>query len=379
METDTKEKVIEQIPPAEEKKGIMDAVLKSRHPEHKEEKKPEEKPKEEKKPEEKKEEKKPESKKLEEKPKEEKKPETPAQKSIDEMIAEKTGGKYKTFDDFDKYANRAERKLSERIVKLAEWEEKGIDIYDVIKYESKGYDKLNPEKIEDAKKLLFETWSEDDKGITQKELEYKFKKEYGDLIKSDEDLTDDEKAALSERKEVLQLELNRKATQAQKTLLDKKKEFEIPKNKDNQPSEQELSELIKQWKESVTPVVNEHKEEVFSVIENDKASDFKFVITDKEKENTLETMINPSSIVQRHIKDGKTDLNGLRRTAFIVENFEKVLSAYGQTRFDAGKKEVVDGIENPSKDTRGARVVDSEITNPVQAAIADKKRRAAEH
>lgn len=297
----------------------------------------------------------------------------PVQKTIDEQIAEKTGGKYKTFEEFDKYANRAERKLSERIIRLAELEEKGVDIYDIIKYESKGYDKLNPEKTEDAKKLLFEKWSEEDKGITAKELEYKFKKEYGILNKSDEDLTEDEK----EEKEISQITLMRSAKQAQQFMLDKKKEFELPKNNTNQPTEQELQGLIDQWKGSVTPVVNEHKEEIFSVTEGKEKKDFKFVVTDEERNKTLQTMINPSTIVQRHIKDGKTDMNGLRRTAFIVENFDKILSAYGEDRYNAGLKNVIESIENPSTDSRGTRIVESTITNPAKAAAADKAKRAS--
>ena len=372
MATETQEVVTETEEKQPTEKEVMSEMIKSRYgkkEETKEEKPPvEEKTKEKAKPESKTETK------AETKPEEksEVKPEAPVQKSIDEMISEKTGGKYKTFEDFDKYANRQERKLSERIVKLVELEEKGVDIYDVIKYESKGYDKLNPEKPEDAKKLLFEKWSEDEKGITQKELEFKYKQLYGKINKAEEDLSDDEK----EEKEVQEIALMRKAKEAQQSLLDKRKDYELPKNNTNQPSEQELSALIEQWKGEVTPVITNHKEEIFSVTEGKDKKDFKFVVTDEERNKTLQTMINPSNIVQRHIKDGKTDLNGLRRTAFIVENFDKILSAYGEDRYNAGLKNVVESIENTSHDSRGTRVVESEITDPAKAIAAERKKQA---
>ena len=230
MATETQDVVTETEEKLPTEKEVMSEMIKSRYgkkEETKEEKPPvEEKTKEKAKPEIKTEpnaETKPEK-------KPEVKPEAPVQKSIDEMISEKTGGKYKTFEDFDKYANRQERKLSERIVKLAELEERGVDIYDIIKYESKGYDKLNPEKPEDAKKLLFEKWSEDEKGITQKELEFKYKQLYGKINKAEEDLSDDEK----EEKEVQEIALMRKAKEAQQSLLDKRKDYELPKNNINQ-------------------------------------------------------------------------------------------------------------------------------------------------
>jgi len=294
-------------------------------------------------------------------------------KSIDDLIAEKTGGKYNTFEEFEKYANREEKKLSERLSKLAELEEKGHDIYDIIKYESKGYDKLNPAQVEDAKKLLFEKWGEEEPGITVKELEYKFKKQFPVTV--GEDTTDEEKEAA----EIAQLALTRQATNAKQQLIDKKKQFELPINKrTDEPDPQELQGLIEQWKGQVTPAVKDYKEEIFSITEGKDKKDFKFVITDAERNATLSTMINPSSIVQRHIdKDGKTDLNGLRRTAFVVENFDKILSVYGQSRYDAGKKEVVEGIENPSTDTRGSRSLEQTEMNPAKVAAADKAKRLA--
>lgn len=299
---------------------------------------------------------------------EEKKSEEPKPKTIDEIIAERTEGKFKNFDDYHKYATREDKKeraLSERLKKLADLEEKGIDIYDVLKYDAKGYDKLNPDKPEDAKALLFEKWSEEEKGITAKELEYKFKRQFKTTVA--DDATDEEK----EEAEIAALSLTRNAKQAQQFLLDKKKEFELPKNNINktEPTEQELSELVKEWTNTVTPATSDYKEESFSVIENKEKKDYKFVITDEEKKGVLQTMINPSNMIPK-LADGKTDINGLRRVALIYNHFDKILSSYGEDRFNAGHKMGIESIENPSKDVRGAKVITGKFNSPAEAMAA---------
>ena len=287
-------------------------------------------------------------------------------KSIDEIIAERTSGKFKNFEEYDKYANREdkkERKLSERLQKLAELEEKGVDIYDIVKFDAKGYDKLNPEKTEDAKRLLFELWSEEEKGITQKELEYKFKKQFPVTI--DEDANDNEK----EEAEIAQLSMTRKAKEAQQKLLDKKKEYELPKNNNNTPTEQELSELVKEWTDTVTPAANDYKEESFSVTEGKEKKDYKFVITDEEKKGVIQTMINPSNMIPK-LPDGKADINGLRRVALIYNHFDKILSTYGESRFNAGHKSGIESIENPSRKNNGGGKMDTGKPKSKEEAMA---------
>src|SRR3990167_2825170 len=299
----------------------------------------------------------------------------PKPKTFDDYFSEKTEGKFKNLEEYETHLREEAKKevkipqLSERLKKLAEMEEKGQDIFEVLRYEGKGYDKLTPETENDAKKLLFEKWELETPGITVREMEFKFKKKYSRTL--EEDASEEER----EESEIAKIELMRDAKGAQKFLLDKKKEFELPQNKNNQPTDTEVAELVKVWKDTVAPVVSGYKEEKIKLADG---SEFSFSIGDEERKSILDTMITPANIVQRHIVNGKTDLNGLRRTALIQEHFDKILNAYGSKRFEEGKKATLDAIENPSRQKNGVKTPDGKpITDPVQAAAADKRKKMA--
>jgi len=288
-------------------------------------------------------------------------PEEERAKHIENFFSEKTEGKFKNLEEYTNHIKEQAKseikvpKLSERLQKLAELEERGIDIERVLDYQKKGYDKLNPENISDAKKLFFEKWREEDSDITDRELEHKFKKQYEAVLKNSDDLTDDER----EEQEIAKIALTRNAKKIHKEFIDKQKELELPKS--NPDYQAELESLKRQWQEATEPHIKSYNEETFKVAEGEA---IKFSINDSQKAKLQEAIIDPSTYILNKCAvktaDGKivTDIPKLRRILALVENENEIIgTAFAQGK-SAGAKAEVERIENLE---RGSGVASPEV------------------
>jgi hypothetical protein len=124
--------------------------------------------------------------------------ETPVvvQKSLDEYVAEQSGGKFKTWAEVEEATKPKEIFANEKIKHLNELAEKGIDVTsrEFIELQS-----LDVDSLDKADDILYEKWkrSEDGEGLSEKTIRAEINKKYNVnewIEKADEDLTDDDRA-----------------------------------------------------------------------------------------------------------------------------------------------------------------------------------------
>lgn len=115
-------------------------------------------------------------------------------KTFEELLAEKTGGKFSKWEDIEKELTPKEVFANEQIKHLNELAAKGIDVTskEFLELQSANFEKLD--KVED---ILFEKWkrSEDGEGLSEKTIRRDINRKYNVdewIDKVDADLTDDD-------------------------------------------------------------------------------------------------------------------------------------------------------------------------------------------
>ena len=301
-----------------------------------------------------------------------------SQKSFDELLSEKTDGKYTNIEDLIKQVEEpATTFASERIKFLNDLEEKGINIEDVMAFDSLKVDDLDPSSLEQASALIKHKMRIDEPGITERELEYEFNKIYD--LSEPEDGEEIQKEDL----EMTKLRLIRQGRLAKEDLLKKKKELQIPKVTTNAEEQKKLlddqikenEKLAEQWKEKVGASVKDYKEESFSV---EKDVDFKYEVPEAVKKQTEEAMAMPNDILNRYVQNGTTDINKFRREMTILNNYESIIRAVYSQGKNAGVEYNVSETTNLQKETTSAAGSSKEpILSPAKT-VAKAMRDAAQ-
>lgn len=115
-------------------------------------------------------------------------------KSFEDHLAERSGGKYKKWEDIEQELTPKEVFANEKIKKLNELALKGVDVSSKEFFELQS---LDFEKMDKPEDVLFERWkrSEDGKGLSEKVIRHEINKKYNVeawATKEAEDMTDDD-------------------------------------------------------------------------------------------------------------------------------------------------------------------------------------------
>jgi hypothetical protein len=125
---------------------------------------------------------------------EEEKNKTVPEKSFEENLKEKSGGKYSKWEDVESLLNSKDPFANDNIKRLNELASKGID---VTSREFLELQSLDVDKIERSDDILFEKWkrSEDGEGLSEKTIRAEINKKYNVnewIDKEDSELTEDD-------------------------------------------------------------------------------------------------------------------------------------------------------------------------------------------
>lgn len=300
---------------------------------------------------------------------EEEKSEDPTSSSdsvdVNALIKEQTQGKFETLEAL---VEKAEQKpedvfANEQIQKLNDLAKNGVDIAQVLKFQSLGISELDPANPSDARRLLKLQMQQEDPEATDREMEILLKLDYP----IDED--DDE----AEENEVSKAKMSRMARKAKKDLLKKESELELPQSnsinpvdaaKQREQAEMKKKEDAQKWKQVVDNNLMDYSRESFEI---EKDYKFDFQVDSNSIKDIAASMQNP---ISRYVnKSGDTDMNKLRKEMTILNNYDKIIKAIHKQAVSMGRKSIVDGLKNPS--VKGS-VKSSKEGKSITQQIADK-------
>jgi len=252
---------------------------------------------------------------------------------LDALIAEKTNGKFKSLDELNSY-NPEPQFASERIKKLNELEQSGVDILDVLKYDSLKIESFDTDNVNQAIALIKQKMKLDDPDATEDEINYLVKKQYS----LNEDMDEDD----YKYQETL---IKKTARKAKKELLEYKDKLNLPSsNAKKDEIQKQYQEQVKQWNDVVSNKLATYKEQKFSLGESEN---FSFAVDDSTKKEILEAATNLNQFWAGYTKpDGTTDMDKFFSDMLLMKKKEAILkSVYAQGGAKKAK-EIISKLSN---------------------------------
>ena len=202
-------------------------------------------------------------------------------------------------------------------------------MYDYIRTQSVDYGKV-PDEV-----LMKENLRQNNPDLTPKELDLYFKSTY----KLDSKKYKEDEVTLGK------IQLKKDASKARKEFVKMQEEFKMP-NKDIQ-TQQDNSELKKQWLEKMNTEVDDLESLTFQI--NDNGETFDFALTDEHKGNLKNINTNLDNFFDRYVgEDGNWDYDKLNLDMFIRDNFDQIIRSVANQYRSKGTEQVIKDIKNPS-------------------------------
>jgi len=259
------------------------------------------------------------------------------QPSFNDMLSEKTDGKFKTYEELNAALSEqpvAEKNnfANEQIEKLNEYVSKGGRMEDFFRTQTANYEDMDSENLV-KNYMKFQNPDLDNEDINLL---------YADTYKLDEDEYTDKEIRLSK------IKLKQKSAEAKRELTKFQKENALPeaaKMDEKQKAESEAAQ--KAWIENVNKSLEGFKNVEFSL--NDKGEKYTFAVNDDTVKYVKDTSMNLTSFWDRYIeKDGTENVAKLAKEMAILNNIDSIVrSAYAQGK-SGGKEDVIKDIKNPS-------------------------------
>lgn len=206
-------------------------------------------------------------------------------KSFEDYLSERSGGKFKKWEDVENELTPKEVFANEKVKHLNELAAKGVDVTskEFLELQSLDFDKID--KVDD---ILFEKWKrgEEGKGLSEKTIRHEINKKYNVnewIDKADEDLTEDDKAN--------QEKMQRDAGLSKEWLVNYKNERVLDKPIDPAVIETRAKEA-KQFQDNWEAFVESNLVNKFSKLSsslNDK-SEFNYDVSEQDRKEVAEVM-----------------------------------------------------------------------------------------
>lgn len=263
--------------------------------------------------------------------------------SFEEMLAEKSGGKYKSLDDIKPEVKEVVKQpefKNEFLKKLYEYSEvNGGDPDEFLKIHSTNWDNV------DAATLVKEQMKAENPKLSAEEVEKLFNHTY----KQTEDALDEEKeiGALRLKTEAEKVREAKKAFQAANT---------VPKAKqDAEEAERLQAQKQQAWEQGVSEVLKDtkisHKVKLdVEGIAKGMEVEVDHVLDDTEKNQMSAILNNPNSIFSKYInKDGGVDMGALKKDMFMLNNMDKIIAKSAENAISQFiKKDLKNADFNPA-------------------------------
>lgn len=271
------------------------------------------------------------------------KTETP---SLDDLLREKSGGKFESYDDLEKVLSEKPTETNtvefanEQLAVLNQYVKDGGKIEDFVKTQIDYSSMTDLDVIKSEMRL-------NDPDITDADIEFLLNRKY----KTNEEEYDEDEVRLSK------INLRKDANKARKNLSEWQSKYSIPEGKEETTSVKEAEEIQaeqnrklqqekERWQGKVKDTVSKLEKFEFDINEN--GDKFTFNLSDNDRESIIETSSDLSKFWSRFMnEDGTENMEKLNKAMFIVDNFDKIVRAAASQYKSSGKDDVLKDIKNP--------------------------------
>ena len=259
------------------------------------------------------------------------------QLGFDEMLSEKTDGKFKTYDELtaalsEQSTTEKNNFANEQIARLNEYVSKGGKMEDFFRTQTANYNDMDTESLV-KNYMRFQNPDLDNEDIDLL---------YADTYKLEEDEYTDKEIKLSK------IKLKQKSAEAKRELMKFQKENALPEAAKQAEDEAKAIEANKkEWAKNVNKSLKDFKDVEFSL--NDKGDKYTFAVNDDTMKYVKDTTLNLPDFWKRYVnEDGTENVSKLAREMAILDNVDSIVrNAYAQGK-SGGKEDVIKDIKNPS-------------------------------
>jgi len=291
--------------------------------------------------------------------------------SFEESITERSGGKYKGWDEIEAKLNKPEIKFAnEQVQKINEFIENGGKIDEKWLY----FQNTDFDKITDSFELLSEAMRLEEPDITDEEIDYRIKTEYKiDEWSEDEEPTEIEK--------IMSIKAGRDAKKARKALNDHKLKTSFAPNQKSEADIKKEAEFNDSAQKNWEKVVDESGFDKLSV-KIDEKEVFDVIVSDDERKS-LNAMVKQMGkdginkvLVPKFIgPDGNIDVKKLSSYIFKAENYDNAVKAALTQGIAKGSHAIVKDIKvtNFNPDSKTQQVQNLTLSQQVGKQILQHK------
>jgi len=250
---------------------------------------------------------------------------TDQQVDFDKLLAERSGGKWKSITDIEKALEEAPTNAfaNEQIAKLNDYVKSGGRLEDFVRTQTVDYSKMTPEQLVAERMML------DDPELTAQEVQLLMEEDFG--------VADD---ASERAKQVATAKLKKAAREAKDALEANKQKWATPLP--DQTAQR--AEAQQRWEAQLSGTVDKVSNIDIALNQTDN---FSFKIEDAAKAKIKENYRDLSTFFKRYIKpDGSEDTERFVKDMIKLENFDLIVRSAASASKNQGKKDVVDDIKN---------------------------------
>lgn len=263
--------------------------------------------------------------------------------SFEDLLAERTEGKFKTWDELQSVLNEPKTEFAnEQIQKINDYVKNGGKITDDWFY----YQNADFNSMDDPFELISEAMRLEDPDITDKEIEYRIKNDY----KTEEWSENEEEA--NEVEEVFSARLLREAEKARQKLNDfkEKSSFSTPPKSEEQLKAELLKskEIQENWEKQVEETIKDFTKIPVKI---DEKETFDVSVSDEERKSLkkmakdMGTSMMP--LLSKFIdKKGHIDVRMLQEGLYKMQNFDTAVKAAYTQGLAKGNHKTVKDIKN---------------------------------
>jgi len=256
-------------------------------------------------------------------------------KSFDELLAEKTEGKYKTYDDIKDALSSKESSsdfANEQMEKLNDYVSKGGDIAEYLRTQTADYDEMDELNIVKSH-MKFKN-----QDLEGNDIDLLFDSEY----KLDEDKYTEDEIRLSK------IKLKRDAKAFKRELKTNQTKSSTPSSYRQQEADKaKLEENARLWNDKIDKSLNDFKSISFDI--NDKGEKFDFSLSEEDVNKVKSSNKNLAGFWNRYInEDGSENISRLNKDMASLENLDSIVRSAFAQGLSKGKGDIIDDIKNPS-------------------------------
>ncbi len=302
-------------------------------------------------------------------------PEVAQTKSFDDLLLEKSEGKFKTWDEITEKLSKPEVKFAdERVAKINEYIEQGGSYEDWVSTQNINFDDLTP-----AEQIAYEMQLKDP-DLTSEEIELELKLKYG-WDKWKENVEDYEEGVEPDDVKISKLRFEREAKKAKQTLLDYQKKWSVPQNKlaaeQLKAQDDAKAQSQEKWEKAVDESVKSIEKLPLKLSDADKDVIDYALSADEQKEinKVVKQLYHDSRSLFVEFIDKKSpvglNVKGITEMIAKAKFFDKAIQIAATQARAAGQESIVKNIKNVDMNPSGNSSTTSQMKS-IQQQMAEQ-------